>query len=185
MRKVFAVLLTTICLFSVSAEASIRSIYDNSQNAALYHTSKKVMYMSKVNMLEIDKTARADGSGEFLIQIIFNGIGVSKYKIADYAHVDIDGIKHDIKKIIIPRIGEKPRKGRVYAYYSVTKEVEKYIQNYNEYCWFTFYIEGKKPTTIKMSPKEQEEVRLIAKLGYDDFDAFSKGEIKPNSPKQK
>ena len=185
MKKLALTLLAALMLGSFGAEASIRSTYDSSQNAALYHTSKKVMYMSKVNMLEIDKTARADGSGEFLVQIIFNGIGVTKYKILDYAHVEIDGAKHEIKKIIIPRLGERPKKGRVYAYFLVTKEVEEYIQSYKDYCWFTFYVEGKKPTTIKMNPKEQEEVRLIAKLGYKDIEAFSNGEIRPNLPKQK
>ena len=61
----------------------------------------------------------------------------------------------------------------------MTDDVLDKIQKYQQYCWFEFTRQNKKANTIKMSSNEQEEVRLIAKLTYNDFEAFDNGDIKP------
>ena len=185
MKKIIAVLSMITTLFAFNAEASIHRTVDSSQNAVIYHTSKKIDYFNSLAILEITKTSRMEGNDDFVLQINYSGWGVNKHRVLDVAQVIVDDVEYNINKIIIPQIVVKPRKNLVQANFLVPKDVEEHIKNYKQYCWFRFSRDGKKPTLIKLNPKEQEEVRLIAKLRYEDFNALVSGELKPNVPNKK
>lgn len=160
------------------AQASINHVIDGSQNAAIYQTSKKTVYFNRVSVLNIAKTARPNGNDTMVLQIMYQGIGVAKAPVDNTAKVIIDGVYYPIQKII--KTNEyviKPVQNKTFADFSVPSELMDKIANYKHYCWFEFNRVGKKPNVIKMSEKEQEEVRLISKLTYADYNDFIAGRI--------
>lgn len=166
------------------AQANINHVIDGSQNAAIYQTSKKTVYFNRVSTLDIAKTARPDGNDTMVLRIMYQGIGVAKAPVDNTAHVIIDGEYYHIQKII--KTNEyviKPVRNKTFADFLIPSDLMDKIANHKQYCWFEFTRVGKKPNVIKMSDKEQEEVRLISKLTYADYNDFSTGLIKPTNVK--
>ena len=183
MKRILTIALASMMMFSATAFASIHRSIDNYQCASIYHTSKKVDYFSYSTILDITKTARQDNNNLFVLRVTYSGPGMHKAVINNDAAVIIDGMSYPVERLVHESsYSTKIQRGRTFADFIVSPEVCDKISKFNKYCWFQFSRQGKKPNVIKMSPYEQEEVRLIAKLRYEDFEALESGKLKPIDP---
>ena len=183
MKKILCIALATSMLYSLPALAKIRSSIDSAHDAVIYYTSKKVDYFSHSGIMRVTKNARQNNEDIFVIRMTYQGHGAHKTTLENTAEVIIDDKSYIINKIINPaEYTSKPQRYITFADYLVPPDVTEKITNFEKYCWFKFTRRGKEPNIIKMKPKEQEEVRLIAKLKYNDFEAFEKKEIRPIIP---
>lgn len=180
MFKIFFLVAALVLTLQPATYASIHGAIDGSQNVAVYQTSKKTVYFSQTSALDIVKTARPDGTNTMILHIMYQGIGAAKAPLLDTAYVIVDGVRYPVQKIVQQSYyATKVARNKTFADFLVTDDVLDKIQKYQQYCWFEFIRQNKKANTIKMSSNEQEEVRLIAKLTYNDFEAFDNGDIKP------
>lgn len=185
MKKTLCLALTTTLLTVTPAFAKIRSSIDSAHDAVIYYTSKKIDYFSHSGFLRITKNARQNNDDIFVARMTYQGHGAHKTSLENTAEVIIDDNTYIIHKIINPaEYTTKPQRYITYADFLITPDVADKIINYKNYCWFKFTRKGKEPNIIKMKPAEQEEVRLIAKLKYEDFEAFKRKEIRPVEPRQ-
>lgn len=184
MKKILCLTLAATLLTCAPAFAKIRSSIDSAHDAVIYYTSKKVDYFSHSGIMRVTKNARQNDDDIFVIRMTYQGHGAHKTSLENTAEVIIDDKTYIINKIINPaEFTSKPQRYITYADFLVTPDIAEKIMNFEDYCWFKFTRKGKEPNTIKMKPYEQEEVRLIAKLKYNDFEAFEKKQIRPLEPK--
>ena len=186
MRKILCLTLAATLLSVTPAFAKIRSSIDSAHDAVIYYTSKKIDYFSHSGFLRITKNARQNNNDIFVARMTYQGHGAHKTSLENTAEVIIDDNTYIINKIINPaEYTTKPQRYITYADFLITPDIADKIVNYKNYCWFKFTRRGKEPNIIKMKPTEQEEVRLIAKLKYEDFEAFKRKEIQPIKPNEK
>ncbi len=168
-------------MISTTAYAGIHRSIDNTSDAYIYAISKRIMRMNSVDRLEFTKTARQDHQDFFIINIKFHGPGRDKLFAQNQGYVVIDEIEYPISKYIspVPVPGQKRVKGLCEANYIVPQEVQDKIAAFTNGCYFKFGLQNKDIVAYKLSQKEQEELRLIANLRFEDYEKLESGEIKP------
>lgn len=183
MKKTLIMALTATVLFAVPAFAKIECAVDNAQNAVIYRAYKNVMHWRHSSTIDFMKTVRDDGSSFCHVQIKYQGIGFHKRIIENKADVIVDGVTYTIEKIVTaPTYTIRPAKHMAVADFLIPPEVVSKITNFKDQLWFQFYMKDKEQGPEKLPAEELEEIRLITKLTYEDFDAVESGKLKPIDP---
>ena len=183
MKKTLAMALAATMLFAAPAFAKIECAVDNAQNAVIYRAYKNVMHWRHTSTLDFMKTVRSDNTSFYHVQIKYQGLGFHKRIIENQAEIIIDGVTYPIEKIVAaPTYTIRPAKHVAVADFLVPPEVADKIANFKNQLWFQFHMKDKEQGPEKLPVEELEEIRLITKLTYDDFDAVESGKLKPIDP---
>lgn len=176
---IIAFLMTLV--ISPVASASIHRSIDNNVGGAVYETSKKIMRWNTVDMLDFQKTARPDHQDNMIIRVQFCGPGRHKLLAQETGYVIVDDIEYPVKKFVypIPVPGAKRQMGVCSVTYIIPDEIQNRISQFENSVVFKFGVQGKEYTIFKVNRKEQEEIRLIAGLKYEDFEGLENESIKP------
>lgn len=183
MKKTLALALAATMLFAVPAFAKIECAVDNNQNAIIYRSYKKIMHWQHVSNIDFMKTVYSDENSFCHVQIMYQGPNWHKRIIGSKAEIIIDGETFPIEKIVAaPTFTVKPAKHVAYADFLIPPELVTKITNFKNQLWFQFYVKDKEQGPMKLPVEELEEIRLITKLKYTDFEAVEAGKLKPVDP---
>ncbi len=185
MIKILSIVFAISIFFTVPAFARVICSIDNTQNAVMYRSYKKIMHFNNNDIIDFMKIVREDNTSSCYVQITYQGWGVNKRLISNTAEIIIDGTAYPIEKIVINNLHPvKPIKGMVKAEFLVPEDVQKKIIDFKKQLWFQFYANDKVLSPMKLPAEELEEIRLISKLKYEDFNAVSSGQLKPIDPNE-
>lgn len=186
--KIITIVLAISIFFTAPVFARVICSIDNTQNAVMYRSYKKIMHFNNNDIIDFMKIIREDNTSSCHVQITYQGWGVNKRLISNTAEVIIDGTAYPIEKVVANNLHPvKPIKGTTSAEFLVPEDVLERIADFKNQLWFQFYANDKILSPMKLPGKELEEIRFISKLKYEDFQAVSSGQLRPidpNAPKQ-
>lgn len=175
MKKILTMVLASMVMFSATAFAKIHCSVDNIYDTVTYKANKKIMYFSRVTTIDVLKTINSNNTANYYVLVNFNGM--RKKIIENRAEIVIDGIVYPIKKAIpVYPIYQDP--GVAVGYFEIPLEVAEKMNDYKNDIVFSFHIIGEKQQDISLGKEENEELRLMTTLSYNDFEAVNDGKIK-------
>ena len=175
MKKILLTCLAAATLFACPAFAKIHTSVDNIHDTITYKAIKKIMYMNRATTIDVMKTIDVNNNASYNVLVNFSGM--RKKIIENRAELVIDGIAYPIKKAIPLYHIEQPPAVSV-CYFGIPENTAAKIADFKDSIVFQFHIKGEKQQNISLGKKENEELRLMTTLNYDDFDAVNDGKIK-------
>lgn len=175
MRKILLTCLAATTLFACPAFAKIHTSVDNIHDTITYKAIKKIMYFNRVTNIDVMKTIDSNNVASYGVLVKFNQM--RKKIIENRAEIVIDDIAYPMKKVVPNFQVDQPPMLSV-AYFGIPAEAVTKIADFKKNIVFQFHIKGEKQQNLSLGAEENEELRLMTTLNYDDFDAVNDGKIK-------
>ena len=175
MKKILLTCLAAATLFACPAFAKIHTSVDNIHDTITYKAIKKIMYVNRVTNIDVMKTIDSNNVASYGVLVKFNQM--RKKIIENRAEIVIDDVAYPMKKVV-PNLHVEQLPMFSTAYFAIPDEAVIKIAEFKKDIVFQFHIKGEKQQNLTLGPEENEELRLMTTLTYDDFDAVNDGKIK-------